>query len=414
MMAGCGAPRDNRIQIRYTAWGNPEQIALEKQFCDRFNRENPDVQVNFFQVPNSTYFLKAMVMMASRTAPDVLRIDHYNYPALAKRDYFYDMTPLLAKDPGFKESDFFAPAMQENRFNGHIYGLNVLFGGVMIYYNKSLVRQAGLEDPYELWKRGEWTWDRFRSHAKAMAKMDERGKPVRFGFNVPSFPMYASIIWGFGGDLLSKDGKKSLVDQPGTIKALQFLADMRFEDHSCPTPAQSANSQFTFESGKIGMEFNWMGMSPRYRTLIKDFEWDVCPVPMGPEGGSTCVKGNHLVIYKESRHPEAAYRFIRFMTSPEIERELYIVNRRSMPTRRALAYSEDYLKTDKPPFHNDVFVKSIENGRVLPITDRWNEWNSVYNSEIDNLFSGRERDAGVVLRRAAKKINDVLSEEEGY
>jgi hypothetical protein len=33
------------------------------------------------------------------------------------------------------------------------------------------------------------------------------------------------------------------------------------------------------------------------------------------------------------------------------------------------------------------------------------------NSEVDNLIAGRERDAGVAMREATRKINKILAED---
>ena len=75
ILAGCGAPKDTRIQLRYMAWGNVEQLAIEQRIVDEFNRRNPDVHVTLFKVPGSSYRNKMIVMFASRTAPDVVRVD---------------------------------------------------------------------------------------------------------------------------------------------------------------------------------------------------------------------------------------------------------------------------------------------------------------------------------------------------
>ena len=36
------------------------------------------------------------------------------------------------------------------------------------YYNKKKYKEAGLDDPYELWKKGEWTWDKMIADAKSI------------------------------------------------------------------------------------------------------------------------------------------------------------------------------------------------------------------------------------------------------
>jgi multiple sugar transport system substrate-binding protein len=396
------------------AWGNPEQLGAEQRLVDRFNERNPDVFVSLFTVPGSSYLQKATLMLASRTAPDVMRIDHYNYPSLQPKGYFHDLTPFAERDKTFKESDFFPVAIAECKIGGKLYGLSTLFGGIILYYNKTLIRQAGLEDPYELYKRGEWTWERMRSHAKALTKFDANGRPETYGLNVPGFPANVTAIWNFGGDLLSPDMKTSVVDSDGTVRAYQFLADLIWKDHVAPTQAQGANSAFSFETGKVGMVFDFMGMVPSFRTKVKSFEWDVCPPPRGEGPLVDVVKGNQLVMSANCRNPEAAWRFMRYYTDREAETELYAKIRRCFPTRRDVAYSKEYLDRSLPPAHPEAFTQAVEAGRILPINARWSEWTQILNSEVDNLMAGRERDARTVLQRAKAKIDAALAEDPGF
>ncbi|HSH95853.1 MAG TPA: sugar ABC transporter substrate-binding protein [Roseimicrobium sp.] len=411
-VGGCsraGGCPDGKTCLRYMAWGNPEQLGVEQQMVDAFNSKNPDLHVKLFKVPGSSYGVKMTTMLVSGTAPDVLRVDHYNFPSFQKKGYFRDLTELAANDTGFKREDFYPATLQEGTVDGRLYGLNVLFGGILIYYNKTLFQKAGLDDPYELSKRGEWTWDRFRESAVKLTQMED-GKPKVYGTNVPGFPTSVPAVYGFGGRLLNDDLTKAKVSSPETVKAYQFLSDLIWKDHAAPTPAEGANSAFSFESGKLGMTFDWMGMTPRYREAAKGFEWDVCPVP----GDATIVKGNQLVMAASSRHPEAAWRFMRFLTGVETENNLYAVIRRSFPTRKAVAESDDFLKTTQSPFNTRAFITSIEKGKPLPINDRWSEWTQALTSELDNLMSGRERDAKAVLTRANAKIDTILSEAPGY
>lgn len=414
-LVSCGGDKyPGKIHLRYMAWGNPEQMALEEGLCDRFNAQNPDLHVTFLRVPGSSYLNKAIVMLASRTAADVLRIDHYNFPSLVKKRYFLDMTPYAKKDPGWKESDFFPLAIEEGRHRGGFYGPNVMFGGLILYYNKTRVKESGLEDPYTLYKQGRWTWDVFREYAIRMTKRDSSGKVTCFGTTVPAFPMWLPQLWAYGGDVLTTDYRKSRLDEPVAAKVLQSVVDLRYVDKCAPTPAQSANSAYTFESGKLAMEISYMGNSPRYRKVVKSFEWDVVPLPSGPHGGASALKGNQLVAPKDAKHPEASWRLMRFLTGPEVERVLYVQNRRNFPTRKAVAYSDEFLNSTLPPFQNRVFQLAVEQGKPMPIHDRWFEWTQAMNSELDGLMSGRERSAAEACKRAAAAVNKVLADEAGF
>lgn len=414
--AGCSratACPSGKTCLRYMAWGNPEQLDVERKIIAKFNRDNPDLHIKLFTVPASSYGQKMTTMLVSGTAPDILRVDHYNFAAMQKKGYFVDLTPYAARDPSYSASDFVPTAIEEGTVEGRLYGLNVLFGGILIYYNRTLFEEAGLEDPYRLYLRGEWTWDQFRKSAIALTRFDGN-RPRRFGAEIPGFPTNVPLILSFGGELLSPDLTRSTVASDETIRAYQFLADLIWKDRCAPTPAQGANAAFTFESGKLGMSFNWMGMTPRYREVIRSFEWDVCPVPSGPAGRRSIVKGNQLVVAKNSKHVAEAWRFIRYMTSEETELELHARIRRAFPTRYSVASSPQFLDTDRPPFQTRAFIDSVRIGSPLPINERWAEWTQILNMETDNLMAGRERDAAIVLRRAEARINKALAEEPGF
>ncbi|MBS1709873.1 MAG: hypothetical protein JSS65_14260, partial [Armatimonadetes bacterium] len=95
-------------------------------------------------------------------------------------------------------------------------------------------------------------------------------------------------------------------------------------------------------------------------------------------------------------------------------RKLYIENRRNFPTRRAVAASQEFLHTTKPPFQTMAFIEAERNSRPLPIGPRWNEWTTAYKAGIDNIYSGRAKDIGKELRDLQKRIESILADEEGY
>ena len=396
------------------AWGNPEQLALEEQLCERLNCQQSEIHVRFLKVPGSAYANKSVVMLASDTAPDVMRVDHYNFANLQKKRFFLDLSSLATKDSDFKETDFFPQCIDECKVNGHLFGLNVLFGATVLYYNKTLIQKAGLEDPYNLWEKHQWTYPKFVDTCQKLTKKDANGKAVQFGTLVPTFPAWIPIVWDFGGDVIDSSHRHCLLNNPASIQGLQFVADLRYKYGCAPTPAQGANSSFSFESGKLGMIFEWMGMTPRFRKVIHTFDWDVVPIPAGPKSDQTVVKGNQLVMPANCAHPEAAWKFMRYLTSVDIENLLYVQNRRCFPTRKSVAYSEEFKDGSLPPSQIHVFINAVEGGRQLPIDDRWAEWTQAMNNELDLLWNGTNRDASHVAAKASKAVNKVLGEEPGW
>jgi multiple sugar transport system substrate-binding protein len=413
VLSGCGDPRDGKVHLRYMAWGNVQQLNLEQRIVDEFNKRNPDIVVKLFKVPQNSYKNKMVVMFASRTAPDVVRVDHYDFSQLAERNYFHDLDEFIARDPEYKKSDFSPLANEECMVGGKTQGLNVLFGGGIMFYNKSLVADAGLEDPNELWKGGKWNYDKVLEYARKLTKFDSTGRPTQFGINIPPSPFYLAIVQAFGGRFLNKSLDNCLLDTPEAIAGMQWISDLRWRYKCCPTPAQGANAAFAFETGKLALSFDYVGMTARYNELITKFKWDICPMPMGPKGDSFFVKGNQLVMDRQTKHPEESWRFMKFVTGPIAEDILYIQARRQAPTRIALQQSNAFLHPKMPPFNMEAVALTIKKGKTLPIGPRWPEVTAILTPELDNLFAGRETDAAKAMRHTTDAINKVLSEEEG-
>jgi multiple sugar transport system substrate-binding protein len=206
----------------------------------------------------------------------------------------------------------------------------------------------------------------------------------------------------------------TLYSDPNARKGISEFANLRWKHRCAPTPADNALSPFTFESGRIAMHWGWSGESPRFRKNIKKFDWDICPTPTGPQDSRTVIKGNQLVISAASRYPEEAWKFVKFMTSPEAELQLYGKLRRCVPTRRSVQSDPRYLQSEQPPFQIDVFLDAVRRGKTLPINWRYQEWQQEYNAALDGLFNVGSDSVENACREAERRVNALLASEEGF
>lgn len=381
---------DGKIHLRYMAWGTPEQQVTERKILDGFEQLHPDIKVDDLIIPATEYFQKEQIMLASRTEPDVFRVDLYYYPGYAKHGYFLPLDHFIAADRSFSLKDFLPQPIEEMTVDGQLMGMNVIFGGQVLYYNKDLFKAAGLPDPYDEFKKGHWTLDAFLHDARKLTIVDPATHQVRQIGCVLEGDDPWIFTWDFGGNIVSLDGKVE-ADQPASIAGLTFFSDLIHKYHVMPPPVATAISIFNFEAGNVGMINGWAGESPRYRQNAH-FKWDICPMPRGPAGQFTMCKGNALVISARTSHPRKCWELLKYMTSPAVERE-YCGDtlRRAIPTRRSVAESPDFLHASQPPFNTGTFVNIYQAGRRLPITDRWNEWQPAYMNWIERLDSDDPR-----------------------
>jgi len=371
------------------AWGNPEQLRVEAQMIEVFERENPDLHVEIINTPGGTYGQKMLVMLTTDTAPDVMRVDHYGFPALVKKGFFRPIDDFVEAEGGEEFlADFYPPAIREGMHKGRLYGLNVLFGLRMIYYNKDLFRQRGVEDPYVTYKRGDWDFDAYLEAARKLTLFED-GRPVTYGTRLSGLDAWV-YTWAFGGDIMNEDVTAALTETEPVYKAMEFMYDLRWRWRVAPVPTEESGAAlqtFDFSTGRIGMVVGWSGEAPYYRKYA-GFNFDIVPFPHGPEGQIAMVKGNQLVIWEGSKHPEAAWRFVKFVTGPYCELLLGKEMRRCMPTRMSVAHDPRYLDpAGAPPFQTDVLLDLYDFCHELPITDRWSEYSGAFGKHFGNIMA---------------------------
>ena len=113
--------------------------------------------------------------IAAGTPYDLVENSSDNFPKTAFRNFYEPQQSYI------HEYDYFSSAKPENggfiksandffTYGGNLYacstGKNLHLN--MVYYNKKMFRDKGLEDPYRLLEAGEWTWENFVSMAKEL------------------------------------------------------------------------------------------------------------------------------------------------------------------------------------------------------------------------------------------------------
>ncbi|MCM1188947.1 MAG: hypothetical protein NC541_06585 [bacterium] len=197
--------------------------------------------------------------------------------------------------------DFSAPwydpaGIEAATYKGKQYGLAKRGAGVQygIFWNKTLFDRYNLPDLYELYEKGEWTWDKFREIALAGNQdTDGDGEYDIWGFN-----QRENLIWSFmssnGADAVKKtaDGVELALDTPEAKEALEFYADfMQNVPHMKGWQGDWQSQIWSFRDGTSCMCYEawWIANSYLNADPANDREgmqddWGFVPFPMGPSG----------------------------------------------------------------------------------------------------------------------------------
>lgn len=189
-------------------------------------------------------------------------------------------------------------------------------GGLFMGYNAEMIESLGLEDPQSLYKKGEWTWEKFAEYALAATKdLDGDGIPDQFGYAGISGTNYGFVYANNG--VLAKPEKEALSSKE-VMEAYSFLDRLYNVDKSAKwfTETDDPNSENLYAWAKGNILFwgtrAWQLLAG-VNNFGADFEYHIVPFPVGPSGDgskTTPVGGQWYMIPKGVENPEQVYQIM--------------------------------------------------------------------------------------------------------
>jgi multiple sugar transport system substrate-binding protein len=377
--AGSGNP----VQITYMEWGDPAELDVWKAIVADFEAANPGVKVNVDVSDWDSYWTKLKTLLAANTPPDVFAMDAPLYPDYQSRGVLLNLQPYIDKNPDMLDG-LFPNTLTAYKTPTGYFGLPRDFQTIAVFYNKDMFDKAGVPYP-----KAGWTYDDLRATAKALTKDTKGdGKTDQFGYVIDPWDFeggMSEIIWAYGGDLINADHTKTMLGDPKARQAFQFLHDMMFIDKSIPDP--NTSTQYggdLFLSGNAAMIATGHWSVPGYSQA--KFKWDVVPMPTGPAGQATSVNSAGFVVAKDSKNPQVAFNFIKFVESAAGQTRLAQMGF-ACPVLESVAKSDAFLK-QSTPINQQIFIDSLAYAHMKPVFKGYDEWSSTVGDGLTPMWNG--------------------------
>ena len=209
------------------------EIAIWTDFVKRFQTANPNITIKGAYESWGNYWTKLETVMAGGAIPDVVWLHYTRVAEWASKDVMRPLDANLAADKLDPKSYVFNDSMD---YKGHMYALPKDNGVNALWYNIDMYSKAGVPVP-----TFTYTWDDWLTGMKKLT-VDRSGKTAdQSGFNASDVVRWGTVqpqtnsprgegfyIWfaSMGGKLYNADMTQSMIDQPESISALQFMADI--------------------------------------------------------------------------------------------------------------------------------------------------------------------------------------------
>jgi len=318
--ASSGGPATEVSFYYPVAVGGPISKILQG-YADKFNAANPDVHVTpvFAGGYNDVLTKIQTALQGGGNPPELAVMLSTDMQTLIDADMISPFDDFINSSADGKAliDDIYPAFLRNSQQDGHTYGIPFQRSTPVLYYNKDLFKAAGL-DP----EHGPATWDDLVAYGKQLTKRDSNGNVTTWGLEIPSdgFPYW--LFQGFaianGQNVLGDAPNKVRFNDPSTVAALQFFADLSQKDQIEPPGVVIWNNTPTdFEAGKVAMVYHTTGSLTTILQKSK-FPVGVSFLPKKQQYGAPTGGGNFYIFKKtDPAKQKAAWRFVQFMTSPE-------------------------------------------------------------------------------------------------
>ena len=381
--------------VTITFWDNQQTESGLSQFqqiaVDEFEAANPNIKVEVVTVPYPEYQQRLLLAVQSGNPPDISTVDQIWNSGFAVADAIVPLDELVAGSDKIEQGNFFPGAWESATWDGQVWGIpfNVDVWQ-FTFYNQALLDAAGV-DPASL-----TTWEGLKAAGETLTTEGQFGIGLFGHMGEDTVVVMNSFIYSNGGSILNADGSCAM-GEPEAIEALEYLAGLQPYAPEGILNASSGDMRELFLNGALATE--WWPALEQPTLQGSDLAWDFVN-GTAPEGKTPVgtYGGWNLVMYKDSPNKEAVWKFIEFMTDPE-------VNGRVVDLIPANIEAADNFLTENREGPERI-LEHLNNARPRPLSPNYLQVSTIQQEMMQAIFSGTPvEDAVAVACQEIESLN---------
>jgi multiple sugar transport system substrate-binding protein len=341
MLAMAGMAGAQTVEIEYWQYTFAQRVQAIDELIKRFEAANPGIKVKHTHVPYDDFRLKIAAAIPAGQGPDVVQLFYGWLQDYLKAKLLQPLPPELF-DPAEIEREFY-PLVKQMKVSGQYYGVPTAVRSLALFWNRKLVREAGL-DP----AKPPQTLEELVEAAKKVTRRDAAGNLLQAGLALDMglqdhHWLREVLIRQMGGQPYSSDGRTVAYNSPAGVRAVTWYTDLvarhRVSEFGFMTDGITA-----FRSGKAGLMIDGS-----FRLAALDgqagLEYGVGELPSheGRHFNFASYWVNGITPKATGAKREAAAKFLRFITTPAAM-ELWLEKVGELPARKAVA-ERDAIRT---------------------------------------------------------------------
>ncbi len=339
--------------------------------------------------------------------------------------FYKGLYPLddLVADPNYKFSEILPSLVNEFKGpDGKQYGIPVRWGSDIIHYRKDLFEKYKVKVPT--------TWDEYLEAAKALTVDTPDGKvygtDLKLVKGYPGVWFFSGWNWAAGGDLTDDKYSKAFLDTEQAAAAAEMIRKLL--PYAPPGAANvTQDEQITnFAQGRTAMSIAWSPygffyQDPKQSKVVGKVGWALPPRRNGdktPAGvrfpGSSLSRWSMMSAWgysvtKNSPNVEAAGALVRFLASPEVQRQIAI-NFGNAPVREVVFQDQAFQKALKDKTMDGWAETAVAAGKAGYAFQQYNG----HHAEMIETIQVQIQEACTGTRPVQQPLKEAQTALEGF
>ncbi|MFI5014678.1 MAG: ABC transporter substrate-binding protein [Hyphomicrobiales bacterium] len=403
------APRSARAQAPVTltlaVWGAQAEQDGFNAVIRKYQALHPNVTIRLEVNGNGMQLYQQVdTRLAGHQAPDLFRIQYQQFGRYASARALVDLSPYV--DAGYAAG--FGPSFwQATNYQGKPYALPHHTDTFALYYNADILKKLDIQPPTSLER--SWSWSEFIRVARAIKEKALAPYGFAMAWQTGAGYRWLPFLYQHGGQLLDADLRRPQIASPKGIETIAWTQSW-FKEGLVPPSTYVKSTEQTqnlFANGTIGLLLGGDWQIPFLEKNMTKWGWGVTYMPRDVAMASD-LGGNCLAVSRDSKNPDVAADFLKFIVSEENMRE-FVTSAQFLPVRRTMM-GEDLAYALRPEAMK-VFVQqstTIPAHLVSTVTmPVFSKINAALNDELDLAFTAGQ-DAAETARNIEAQTRTVL------
>src|SRR5215207_2946221 len=144
LIAGASVAQEKKVVPFLTAESSPEAVAQINGVIEKFEAENPDIDIELQLMSNDDRMARAINAVAVGEELGIFEIERRLVPDFTRAGYLVQLDSIV-EEIGIE--NFIPGSLLYWPWDGHLYQLTADLSGGTLYWRKDLFEQAGLAEP---------------------------------------------------------------------------------------------------------------------------------------------------------------------------------------------------------------------------------------------------------------------------